>query len=233
MPFLVTPATICHAWLTSVVLAVAAFDGAVAHVEGLAVDLMIDRELVGIEGARRRQDHVRCAGGGGGRENLIRQRHGLDDETRLLLRIEAGQERRPVVVDHVVCGPEQVQLLRVRQRLDTRIGGRVEATARSDDNRGRAIREAGVADGTRSRRCPTMNVTRKCLSRRGIEIDLRQVVGFRKFRSALKQWLCSRVVERDERVVLVLRPGRRSPTFPITWYWFPFSPLLLRVGVPA
>ena len=100
-------------------VAVAALDAAIAHVERLAVDAGID----GVLRADRRGWSAAagsCSAGRaqigsfGGRRDLVRQRHRLDDEPRFLLRVDAGHVRLPVVVDLVAPRPEEVELLGVR-----------------------------------------------------------------------------------------------------------------------
>ena len=161
-----------------------------------------------VKGARRRQDDVGRARRGRRRRDLVGQRHRLDDEPRVLLRVQAGKVRLPVAVDLIARRAEEIELLRVGQALRALIGRRVEAAARADDDRRRAIGKAGISEPRPGDR--VVDVRRKRLARRRIDALVRDVVRLREIAVSLIDGLLLLVIDRQERVVLVLREVARA-----------------------
>src|SRR5439155_5846315 len=88
--------------------------GAIAHVEGLSPDARRRRERGRIERARREDRHGRANVGVGPVEEHTRDRHWLDLEAVLVLGVEPGAVRLPVVRELKLDRAEEILGLRVR-----------------------------------------------------------------------------------------------------------------------
>src|SRR5208282_1450637 len=123
-------------------VAIAAWVTAPAHVERLAVDAGGDglRSRV-VRAARRQQDRrVADRQRSRGNRNPVRDRRRLDDEVVFDLRVHPGYVGLPVIVDLVAPGAEEAERLGVGYRLDARLRIRVIPASVFDYARRRAVR---------------------------------------------------------------------------------------------
>ena len=196
------------------VVPIAALDAAVAHAEWLAVDAVGGGERVRVERRVRLQDDFRVAAGRRRRGDLVRERRRLDDEPRLLPRVQPGHVGLPVGIDLIARSAEEIQLFRVRYGLDTGDHRRVVTAAAPEGNMVRtAVRIVRIANtGTR---CRIVDEARKCLPRRRADgrRPRRNKARFREVAILLVQRLLLRIVDGEEGVPLILAevaPAHRS-----------------------